>query len=57
MSFFCNGEQQGSSLVVKSAFASNAETSTNYTIRTNGDYLADDGSYFIVKSCIITPVE
>ena len=57
MSFFCNGEQQGSSLVVRSAFASNAETSTNYTIRTNGDYLADDGSYFIVKSCIITPVE
>ena len=55
LSFYCDGVIQDKTLVAKSVFAEDATLAGNYSI-TSLD-TADDGSYFIIKSCTVTPVE
>ena len=54
-SFFWNGEKQDQVLVSTSVFAADPAIEGNY--RVASIVAADDGSYFIIKSCIVTPVE
>ena len=54
-SFYWNGEKQDNVMVATSAFAADPTLSGNYSVASIA--AADDGSYFIIKSCIVTPVE
>lgn len=59
LSFFYNGSQLGETLIGTSAYAEGADVKGNYCIQTipgdGGAYLNTD-SYFIIKSCTVTPV-
>lgn len=54
-SFYWNGEKQDAVLISTSAFAAEPELSGTYSV--SSIVAADDGSYFIIKSCSIIPVE
>lgn len=54
-SFYCNGEKVDNVLVSTSAFAAEPELAGTYFV--GSIVAADDGSYFILKSCTVTPVE
>ncbi len=54
-SFYWNGEKQDKVLVSTSVFAAEPTLAGNYFV--GSIKAADDGSYFIIKSCTITPVE
>ena len=53
-SFYWNGEKQDQVLVSTSVFAADAALSGTYSV--GSIVTADDGSYFIIKSCVVTPV-
>jgi len=53
--FYCNGEVQDKVLVSTSVFAAEPTLEGNYEVVSI--VTADDGSYFIIKSCTVTPVE
>ena len=53
--FYCNGEIQDKVLVSTSVFAAEPTLEGNYEVVSI--VTADDGSYFIIKSCTVTPVE
>lgn len=54
-SFYWNGEKQDLVLVSTSVYAADPTLKGNYEV--SSIVKADDGSYFIVKSCTVTPVE
>ena len=54
-SFYWNGEKQDQVLVSTSVFVVDPTLSGTYFV--GSIVTADDGSYFIIKSCTITPVE
>lgn len=54
-SFYWNGEVQDKVLVSTSVFAAEPTLAGNYFV--GSIKAADDGSYFIIKSCTVTPVE
>lgn len=54
-SFYWNGEKQDKVLVSTSVFAADPAIAGTYSVASIK--AVDDGSYFIIKSCIITPVE
>ena len=54
-SFYWNGEKQDNVMVATSAFAADPTLSGNYCVASI--VAADDDSYFIIKSCTVTPVE
>lgn len=53
-SFYWNGEKQDKVLISTSVFAANPTVAGNYFV--GSIVAADDGSYFIIKSCSVTPV-
>ena len=56
MSFYCNGEKQDKSLHCSSVFAADPTLAGTYFVGSQTGKTADDGSYFIIKSCSVTPV-
>ncbi len=57
MSFYCNGEKQDKVLQCTSVFTADPTLSGTYFVGSQTGKTADDGSYFIIKSCTVTPVE
>lgn len=57
MSFYCNGEKQDKVLHCTSVFTADPTLSGTYFVGSQTGKTADDGSYFIIKSCTVTPVE
>ncbi len=57
MSFYCNGEIQDKVLHCTSVFTADPTLSGTYFVGSQTGKTADDGSYFIIKSCTVTPVE
>lgn len=53
-SFYCDGEKQDNVMIATSAFAGDPDLAGDYSIASIK--AADDGSYFIIKSCTVTPV-
>ena len=54
-SFYCNGVKQDKVMISTSAFAADPDLAGTYFV--GSIKAADDGSYFIIKSCSVTPVE
>ena len=55
LAFYCDGVKQDKTEVANSIFAANPALAGNYDIVSIK--AADDNSYFIIKSCIVTSVE
>lgn len=54
-SFYCNGVKQDKVMISTSVFAAEPTLAGTYFV--GSIKAADDGSYFIIKSCSVTPVE
>jgi hypothetical protein len=54
-SFYCNGVKQDKVMISTSVFAADPTLAGTYFV--GSIKAADDGSYFIIKSCSVTPVE
>ena len=57
MAFYCNGEKQDKVMHCSSVFIADPTLSGTYFVGSSTGKVADDGSYFIIKTCSVTPVE